>query len=63
MKSHWSFYEFNNPVYIPIDVKQFSKIIFELRDINGRLITFDPNFKTIINLHIKPINRIKNNQL
>ena len=63
MKSHWSFYEFNYPVYIPIDVKQFSKIIFELRDINGRLIAFDPNFKTIINLHIKPINRIKNNQL
>ena len=63
MKSHWSFYEFNNPVYIPIDVKQFSKIIFELRDINARLIAFDPNFKTIINLHIKPINRIKNNQL
>ena len=63
MKSHWSFYEFNYPVYIPIDVKQFSKIIFELRDINGKLISFDSNFKTIINLHIKPINRIKNDQL
>ena len=34
---------------------------FELRDINGKLIAFDPNFKTILNLHIKPINRIKKN--
>ena len=60
MKSHWSFYEFNKPIYVPIDVKQFSKIIFELRDIDGKLIAFDSKFKTILNLHIKPINRIKN---
>ena len=59
MKSHWSFYEFNKPIYVPIDVKEFSKIIFELRDINGKLIAFDPKFKTILNLHIKPINRIE----
>ena len=62
MKSHWGFYEFNKPVYVPIDVKQFSKIIFELRDINGKLITFDSKFKTILNLHIKPINRFKNKE-
>ena len=61
MKSDWSFYEFNNPIYVPIDVKQFSKIIFEVRDINGKLIAFDSKFKTILNLHIKPINRIKIN--
>ena len=59
MKSHWSFYEFNKPIYVPIDVKEFSKIIFELRDINGKLIAFDPKFKTILNLHIKPINRVE----
>ena len=57
MNSGWNYHEFNNPVYVPIDVKQFSKIVIELRDMNGELIKFDPAFKTIINLHIKPINR------
>ena len=57
LRSGWNFYEFKYPVYIPIDVKEFSKIILELRDMNGKLIQFDPSFRTILNLHIKPINR------
>ena len=57
MNNGWSFYEFHNPTYVPIDVKEFSRIIIELRDMNGEFIKFDPTFKTIINLHIKPINR------
>ena len=57
MNSGWNYHEFNNPVYVPIDVKQFSKIEIQLRDMNGEFIKFDPAFKTIINLHIKPINR------
>ena len=56
MNNGWNFYEFHNPTYVPIDVKEFSKIIIELRDMNGEFIKFDPAFKTIINLHIKPIN-------
>ena len=56
MNSGWNFHEFNNPVYVPIDVKEFTNIIIELRDMNGDYIKFDPGFKTIINLHIKPIN-------
>ena len=56
MNNGWSFYEFRNPTYVPIDVKEFSRIIIELRDMNGEFIKFDPAFKTIINLHIKPIN-------
>ena len=57
LRSGWNFYEFKYPVYIPIDVKEFSKILLELRDMNGKLIQFDPSFRTILNLHIKPINR------
>ena len=56
MNSGWNFHEFRNPTYVPIDVKEFSKIIIELRDMDGKYIKFDPAFKTIINLHIKPIN-------
>ena len=56
MNSGYSHHEFNNPIYVPIDVKQFSKIVIELRDMNGELIKFHPSFKTIINLHIKSIN-------
>ena len=57
LRSGWNFYEFKYPVYIPIDVKEFSKIILELRDMNGKPIQFDSSFRTILNLHIKPINR------
>ena len=59
LQSGWNFYEFKYPVYIPIDVKEFSKIKLELRDMNGKLIQFDPSFKTILNLHIKPINKAR----
>ena len=62
LQSGWNFYEFKYPVYIPIDVKEFSKIKLELRDMNGKLIQFDPSFKTILNLHIKPINRATNRE-
>ena len=62
LQSGWNFYEFKYPVYIPIDVKEFSKIKLELRDMNGKLIQFDPSFKTILNLHIKPINRARDGE-
>ena len=57
LRSGWNFYEFKYPVYVPIDVREFSKIILELRDMNGKPIQFDSSFRTILNLHIKPINR------
>ena len=52
LQSRWNFYEFKHPVYIPIDVKEFSKINLELHDMNGKLIKFYSSFKTILNLHI-----------
>ena len=62
LQSGWNFYEFKHPVYIPIDVKEFSKIKLELRDMEGKLIQFDSSFKTILNLHIKPINRARSGE-
>ena len=56
MKAGLNCYEFSNPAYVPIDVKEFSKIIIQLRDMDGKTIQFDPDYRTIINLHIKPIN-------
>ena len=56
MKQGWSFYEFNEPLYSPIDVQEFSKIIVEIRDMNGHYVDFDPKFKTVITLHISTIN-------
>ena len=56
MKLGWSFYEFNEPLYTPIDVQEFSKIILEIRDMNGDYVTFDQLFRTVITLHISAIN-------
>ena len=59
MNKGWSFYEFKDPIYTSIDVKEFSKIIFEIRDINGNFVSFDPKFNTLITLHISTINMKK----
>lgn len=42
-----------NPIYVPIEVKEFSDIVLELRDLNGELVDIDPNYKTVISLHLK----------
>ena len=54
----WSFYESSNPNYVPINIKEFTNILIELRDINGQYIKFNPSFKTAITLTIKPIKRL-----
>lgn len=53
----YSFYEFQNPVYIPIEFHQFSSIVLELRDLDAEYIKFDPKWNTVISLHLKSINR------
>ena len=53
----YSFYEVKNPVYVPIEVHQFSEILLELRDLNGSLVAFSPKWNTAITLHLKSINR------
>ena len=55
LKRGWSYYELENPIYIPVDVKEFSKIVLELRDMNGDYVCFNSNTKTIATLHLKPI--------
>ena len=53
----YAYYEFKNPVYVPIEVHQFSEIFLEIRDLNGKFVKFDPKWNTVITLHLKPINR------
>ena len=52
------YHEFNHPNYVPIVVKEFSNILLELRDLNGNYLHFDPDFRTVITLKIRPINTI-----
>ena len=54
--SGWSFHEFSYPNYVPIDIKEFSNILLELRNMEGKYVTFDPKYKAVISLSIKPIN-------
>ena len=53
----YTFYEFKNPVYVPIEVREFSSILLELRDLDGKFVKFNPKSKTVATLHMKPINR------
>ena len=54
--SGWSFHEFSYPNYVPIDIKEFSSILLELRNMEGKYVTFDPKYRGVISLSIKPIN-------
>ena len=41
--------------YIPIEVTEYSEMVIELYDLNGRLVKFNQKYKTIISLNISPI--------
>ena len=53
----YSFYEFIKPVYVPIEVHQFSEIFLEIRDLDSNFVQFNPKWNTLVSLHLKPINR------
>ena len=53
MKKEWSFHQFNNLNFVPINVKEFSTIYVEILDLDGKRIRFNPKYKTIITLQIK----------
>ena len=55
LKAHCSYYEFAQPNFVPIDVKEFSKIMLEIRNMDGEFVPFEPKFKTIITLQTKQL--------
>jgi len=57
--SGYTYHEFTNSTYIPIEVKEFSEIEIQLRDVRGNLLKIDNTYDTIISLHISSINRSK----
>ena len=57
LQQGYSYYEFKNPVYVPIEVHQFSKIFLEIRDLNGQFMKFNPKWNTVVTLHLRSINR------
>ena len=52
----YSNHEFVSPNFVPINVKEFNNVKLELADFNGNFLEFDPKYKTIISLKIRPIN-------
>ena len=58
-KSGGSFYEFKTLVYMPIEVRQFSEIKIELRNMRGELVKIKPDRDTIISLHMAKLEAYK----
>ena len=54
-KLGWTFYRPTNPHYFPIVVNEFSRITIVLRDINDNYVRFNPQYKTILTLNVRPI--------
>ena len=54
ISSHgYNFYEFTNPTYHPVAIKQFSDILFELRDIKGDLLHIRSDTSTVLTMHMR----------
>ena len=53
----YTHFEFQNPVYVPVEIREFSSIHLELYGLDGKLIEFNDAWDTIITLRMKPINR------
>ena len=51
----YSFYEFQNPTYVPIEVKEFSNISLSILDFNGKFMSFSNKFDTVITLEMRPL--------
>ena len=49
----WSFFQQAHPSFVSINVKEFSSILIELRDISGEFLEFNPSFKTIVTLKVR----------
>ena len=51
----YNYYEFSNPSYHPVAIKQFSDILFELRDIKGDLLNITSDTSTVLTLHMQKV--------
>ncbi len=53
----YSYYDFSNPTYIPIEVREFSEISITFRDIRGNILGISSNFDTVVSLHVKTLEK------
>ena len=49
----YTFFEFQSPTYIPIEVREFSMVTISLLDIKGNIIGIDNRFDTVATLHFR----------
>ena len=49
------FHEFSTPTYVPIEVREFSKVEIVLRNIKGELLPLSSKFDCMVNLHVRDL--------
>jgi hypothetical protein len=54
-RNGYSYYEFTNPTYVPIEVREFSEITITLRNIKGSVLYISNKFDTVVSLHVKAL--------
>ena len=48
-------FEFSNPSYVPVEVREFSDITLSILDFNGNFIPFSNEFDTVVTLEMRPL--------
>ena len=56
-RTGYSFFDFSNPTYVPIEVREFSEISITFRDIRGNMLGISNNFDTVVTLHVKALEK------
>ena len=51
-KKGYTFFEFSNPTYVPIEVREFSNITINLMNVKGQFISLSNRYDTVITLHM-----------
>ena len=51
----YAFFEFKNPTYVPVEVREFSDITLSILDFHGQFVPFSDKFDTVITLEMRPL--------
>eukprot|EP00116_Pleurobrachia_bachei_P019489 sb/3479751/ len=49
----YAFFEFRNPTYVPVEVREFSDISLSILDFNGKFVPFSNSYDTVVTLEMR----------
>eukprot|EP00116_Pleurobrachia_bachei_P008487 sb/3468749/ len=51
----YAYFEYRNPTWVPVEVREFSDITLSILDFNGHHLPFSDKFDTVVTLEMRPL--------